>query len=422
MEKTAQALIQWAPWAACALFGLLLIWYLIRFFAESAPKPRRLGRALPKAGERAPLWKVLCTVFALFLLSRALLFLGGYLYARMGGFEEYYLTHPATYWTRWDADHYIGLIRNWYVNEGDPRLHIVFFPLYPALGRIVYLLSGLDPELIAYLVSNVCFFLCGIVLFRLTELTWGSRAAMRAVTFFYFTPLSLFGSVPYTESAFLLTTLLTVYLARKKHFFWALLFGAMSSASRMCGMATAVPIFYELLKSENGRWYRRYGVSVLKTLPVSLGLLSYLALNWEVTGDPFRFLTYQSEHWGQNFGSLFNTVRYSTDYAFHYGNFSYRMGVWIPQVVGIFLVLLLFLLAARRSHPGDMGYALVYFYVSTAPTWLLSGPRYLTALYVLYPLLAVRIRNKRTFGALLSVLSALLIVTGGVYSVCGWIL
>ena len=407
-------------YAAMAAFAALLVWYLGRYFTEAFGR-NIMGKA-PCSRERAPIAKVLTAVLAAFVLSRLLIYLGGAFMARQNGELANYFYNPAWYWTRWDAHHYLGLIENWYVSEGDPRYHIVFFPLYPAIGRVIHLATGLSPEAAAYLVSNVFFFICGIIMFRIAEMSQGARGGMRAMLLFMFSPLTLFCSVPYTESTFILTTLAAVYLARRGKLFWAVVMGALSANARMCGMATAIPIFYEMLRSSRQTGARRIVHSTLKVLPVSLGLAAYIGLNWQVTGDPFRFLQYQSEHWSQNFGSLANTIRYTFANAFDFHVNSYRLGVWIPQLIAIILVIVLLFLVLRRAHPGDAGYALVYYYASVAPTWLLSGPRYLTAMYAAYPMLAMITRRRWIFAVLFIIMAALCAVAGAMYSVMGCIL
>jgi hypothetical protein len=56
--------------------------------------------------------------------------------------------------------------------------------------------------------------------------------------------------------------------------------------------------------------------------------------------------------------------------------------------------LIFFWFNRKRIDSGDMGYLLVYYYISFMPTWLLSGMRYMSACYVLYLMLA-RFLNKR---------------------------
>ncbi len=405
---------------ASALFFFVLAVFLYRFFTGAEHRDR-LRRLSARAGHTN--WRqVLLLVGTAFLVSRLLMLVGGLFLAAREGTLAYYLNRLEPNWTRWDADHYVGLIRNWYVNEGDPRYHIVFFPLYPAIGRLLHLATGLSATACAYIVSNLAFFGCGVVMYRLAELSYGAKVGARATLLLMFSPLTLFCSIPYTESVFLLVTLLAVYFARRRMFALAILFGALSANARMLGMATAVPIFYEMLRASKGSFVRRYGLSILKVLPVSLGLLAYLYLNYAVTGDPLKFMTYQSEHWGQNFGSLYNTVLYSLRNAVTFEQVSYRIGTWTPQLIAIFTTLGILIASARRLRPGDAGYAAIYFYAAIAPTWLLSGPRYLTALYAVYPALALAFRSRFAYWTLLMLFAAFCMVAGALYSYKGWIL
>lgn len=424
MQNSIDSISSLAGIAATFIFLALLVWYLVRYFSEAEGFAPLSGKYRPHLHRpSAPFWKVLLWVLGAFTVSRALMFLGGALAANAQGSLDAYLANPEWYWTRWDGHHYIGLIENWYVNEGDPRLHIVFFPLYPAIGRLIYLATGLSPTACAYLVANIMFIGCGVVMFRLAEATYGRKAGLKALWLMCLSPLTLFCSTTYTESTFMFTTMCAVYLARRRRFFWAVLFGALSANSRMVGMATAIPIFFEMLRANTGMpRVKRYVICVLKVLPVSLGLLAYLALNYEVTGDPFRFMVYQSEHWSQNFGSLANTLDYTIRNAVTFHVDSYKIGVWIPQIIAIALALVIFISVLRRSHPGDMGYSLIYFYCSVAPTWLLSGPRYLSAMYASYPFMAVLFKKTWAFIALCTLLAALCMLGGAMFAVKGCIL
>ena len=424
MNSSIDVITKYAGIGATALFALLLVWYLIRYFSEAEGCAVLSGKYAPRLNRcRAPFRKVLLWVLLAFAVSRGLMFLGGALAADAGGSLESYLNNPGWYWTRWDGHHYIGIIENWYVNEGDPRLHIVFFPLYPAIGRIIHLTTGLSPTACAYLVSNVLFIGCGIVIYYLGEITCGRNAGLRAMWLMNLSPLTLFCSITYTESTFMFTTLCAVLFARRRRFVLAVLFGALSANSRMVGMATAIPIFFEMLKAHSGMpRVKKYAVCVLKVLPVSLGLIAYLGLNYAVTGDPFRFMVYQSEHWSQNFGSLANTLEYTIKNAVSFHVDSYRIGVWMPQIIAIIIALILFIVMARRAHAGDMGYSLVYFYCSVAPTWLLSGPRYLSAMYASYLFMAKIFRKTWAFIAMCLIFGALCMLAGAMFAIKGCIL
>ncbi len=389
-----------ACWTVGILLAVLLPVLLARYFGQAlAPEAKRLAPLYGPPDARSAEGKKLClrraviTALAAFLISRLFFLAVGAAGAWREGNLAQYLSSLPERWRHWDAYHYIGLIENWYVNTGDPRFHIVFFPFYPLICRGLYLL-GVPAMASAYLVSNLCLAGSGVALYALVQHDSGDAAAARAVWLLMFCPVSFFFSAPFTESVFLLTTLLAVLCARKRRFLLAVAFGALSANCRSLGMATAIPIFWEMLRdardrAPEGRVSVRGAVlCVLRVLPVSLGLVAYLLLNRQITGDPLTFLTYQSEHWGQRFGSPMDTIRYTVDYAFTFYEQNYRAGVWWPQAVSVLTVLGLMAACWRRLHAGDAAYALVYFYVAIAPTWLLSGARYLGAMYALFPMLA----------------------------------
>jgi hypothetical protein len=164
----------------------------------------------------------------------------------------------------------------------------------------------------------------------------------------------------------------------------------MASGWRIQGLLCAIPVFYEALSIESRAGRPRPGRVALRTGQVSLialGFAAYLLLNWKVSGNPFQFLIYQREHWSQTMGSVGNTLTYTIENAFHYADVSARQGIWVPQLVSIVIEFAMMLATWRTAHPADGAYALVYAWVSFSPTWLLSGPRYLMAMYALYPML-----------------------------------
>ena len=157
-----------------------------------------------------------------FVLSRLFILIVTSLYAAITENTGYY-SHMYDYWAKWDAPHYLGLIKNWYVNEGDPRFHIVFFPMYPFVCKLLLPLFGGNADLSAMIVSNVCGYGAGAILYMLAALDHGRKGAGRAVKFFFLNPLSFFLSIPYTESLFLFLTkmptrLLSVPLFHSVHY------------------------------------------------------------------------------------------------------------------------------------------------------------------------------------------------------------
>ncbi len=392
----------------CGAMGFLLVVLLARYFVrpfrEDALGALCPGGARPRAGRRLETGRMLAFVAAAFVVSRLLVYVVGLAWAFAVGQSGTYLEDPLSLWVRWDARHYVGLAENWYVNEGDARYHLVFFPLYPLAVRALSLAFSLDAAAAGTLLSNACLLVCAWAMYRLVELGQGQEAGRRAVTFLLFAPMSFFFSIPYSESLFLMLCLLCVLCARKRRMALAVLLGALAANARILGVLCAVPIYYEYLlmvKEKKGGWPMALGC-VLRTMPVLLGLGAYLLLNYQVSGDPFRFLAYQKEHWYQQMGSLWNTLSYTLSGALSYPDQALRLGTWIPQTLYILCCIGLLLWLFRRIDPAEGAYALLYIYIAVSPTWLLSGSRYLTAMYALYPMLAMAARRKAWEYALLS--------------------
>lgn len=410
------ALGKWLGWLLMAGYIALTAMEVPRFFT-SALGPAT--EAIPTVQAPASRRRLLGEVLAAFLISRLLVALvcavGFWIQQKtLSGFFD-------ALWNNlfpWDAWHYIDIIENGYVASGEAQLFIVFFPFYPMVCRCLTLMTGIPATTAALLVSNAALVGCGAVMYRLAEMDGGPILGRRAMLLLMFCPMTYFFSISYSESTFLLVTLLAVWFARRRRFGLAVLFGALASGARLLGMTTAIPIFWELLRDcrerhgeaavTPGEYARWIAVSVLKVLPVSLGFLGYLSLNWHLFGNATQFMVFQREHWFQEFGHLGRTFQYCLYNSVFYDDHLYQLGVWRPQVLLLIAVPLLVLWRRKRQRPGDVAYTLVYHYVSFAPTWLLSGPRYAACNYALYPMLAGIPKRRRGFAVMLALECVLL--------------
>ena len=129
-------------------------------------------------------------------------------------------------------------------NEGDPRFHIVFYPLYPLTVMVFRFLFMGNTILSAVFVSNICLIVSGVLMYDLVLKEQDRAGARRAVAYLMFCPLSLFYSIPYSEALFLMLCLLSVVLARRRHFGWAVFCGALCAATRSLGVLIAAPVSY----------------------------------------------------------------------------------------------------------------------------------------------------------------------------------
>lgn len=212
-------------------------------------------------------------------------------------------------------------------------MQLVFLPGYPVAVGLMYLLVR-DYLLAAFLVSALCFSGAGCLLYSLFRLDYGHAAAIRAVRFLCVLPGSFFFAAPMSEGLFLLCCAGCVYLVRRGKFGLGCLVGAYGAFTRSLGLMLFVPAVFELVSA----WLRvgkkrGFLPRFLWALLIPTGFGVYCYINYRVAGDPFQYMRYQNEHWGQDFGLFFNTAAYQLEDAIAYfqeGRTSV-WGLWVPN-------------------------------------------------------------------------------------------
>ena len=89
--------------------------------------------------------------------------------------------------------------------------------------------------------------------------------------------------------------------------------------------------------------------------------------------------------------------------------------LFLPELIAIFVVLWLLLGAARRKNSVMMAQALPLYYMSVSVTWLLSAPRYMLPVLVIYPEMALRAKSRWAFAVVCVLMAAAGIVLAGVF-------
>ncbi len=289
------------------------------------------------------------------------------------------------FWRCTDSNHYLDIARDWYLSQGewDRLVQLVFLPGYPIAVRLLriifrnYLVSGM-------IVSALSFAGAGCVFYKLLRLDMGHESALRGLKFLCLIPGSFFFAAPMSESLFLLLSLLCVYSVRRGKWRRGAIFGGFAAFTRSLGLILLVPVLMELISraiAEKGG-FKKWAAPFLSSAIIPLGFGGYILINYFVSGDPFKFMEYQSVHWGQHLGFFFNTAAYQTECAISTFSENYKnfLGLWLPNLLFAFLSLILMLLAAKKLRPTYTAWFIAYFAVAIGSTWLLSGPRYLMVL------------------------------------------
>ncbi|MFH1199975.1 MAG: hypothetical protein V1708_02820 [Candidatus Micrarchaeota archaeon] len=317
--------------------------------------------------------------------------------------------------SRWDGAHYLHLAEHGYSNSGEERFLINFFPLFPLLIWLLNFLVGnyLVASLVLSFAGSV---VAGFVLQKLAALDFGKNSARWSLAFFFLFPTAYFLAVPYTESVFAALALSSFYFARKRDWRAAGVAGMLATAVRWHGLALVPALAVEAWQQEGFKGIKRAGW----LLVVPLGLLSYLALNAQVTGSPFSFVVINEVHWFHKpilpWDSLWNSAQ---EYYRNPFNFDPANEHMARTLCFAFSAVLLY--AGRRrlrlSYQVFAWGSLVMLY---SVTFQVGLPRYLLSIFPLFLVLGgFGSRHRISAGAILLASLALLCNYGYLF-LKGW--
>lgn len=203
----------------------------------------------------------------------------------------------------WDSGWYWDIALRGYYFRPDGQSSIPFFPLYPMLMRAVAAPfgGGAGATWVAGIaIAFAAYLLALVALHRLTERIFGSRdIARRTVLYVAVFPWAVFMTRVYTESLFLLTTVLAVSRAYGGRWREAGLWGALATLTRPNGVLIAVPL---VVLAFGGRpTPRALAWRAAALAPIPAALAGFSAYVYTLSGDPLGWMAAQSQ-WGYSVG------------------------------------------------------------------------------------------------------------------------
>jgi Gpi18-like mannosyltransferase len=303
-------------------------------------------------------------------------------------------------WTNFDGVHYITLAIYGHGAVGKTSLMSAFFPVYP------WLICTFNEAVHHYtyaalLVSNLSFFLSLILLYKIYLLDYKEKIARSAITLLLIFPTAFFFGSAYTESVFLLLSVLAFFFARKKNFLFAGIFAAIASATRITGIFLWPAIIIE--------FYLAYGPKIKKLLRPEavwlslppLGLISYMRYQFLHTGSAVTFITTQSQI-GSN--RVVNKLILLHQVFYRY----IRMVIFVDHTDPLFFTVLLEFLVGlgflailifsfKKIRPSYWIYCLLSYILPTFTGTFSSLPRYVVVLFPLFGFLAVFMEKRHPY-------------------------
>jgi Gpi18-like mannosyltransferase len=200
--------------------------------------------------------------------------------------------------THWDGEHYRNIISKGYTYTTDliyegyrysngKQSNIAFFPLYPLVVKLLMSI-GIPFDIAGTLISNMCFLIALLIFYHWIDRMYGTAISRWTIAVMSWFPMSLFCSVTYTESCFLLLTISTLICFENRQYMGASFLGMLAMSARPPGLVL-IPAL--LLFS----WVeRRPLIAYLSTIMMAGGLITFSIFCWYKFNQPFAFILAQA--------------------------------------------------------------------------------------------------------------------------------
>jgi hypothetical protein len=350
-----------------------------------------------------PRW-ILLPLFA-FALSRLLIFGAGIAGDTLLPTEEgHWNAAPESpflsAWAKWDSQYYYDIATNGYWFRPQQQSNVAFFPVYPLMMRALAPLLGGSVIFAGFILSNLAFGGALVFLYLLTELELDADSAKRAVYYLAFFPTSFFFNSVYTESAFLLFSIATMYFARRHWWVAAALAGMLTAATRNLGILLWALVMWEWLRVQGWslktmfrkqawvnlwmgfrqNWFELFIIAI-----IPLGMLSYMAFLQYNFERPLGFIETQAAWGRENIGPVavigkslkaLLTGTLNKGWLTNFWNTASLLGflalvpfLWVRLGEGYALYVLIMMLVPSASATGSI----IRYVLTSFPAFMLLG-------------------------------------------------
>lgn len=352
--------------------------------------------------------------FSLFVFASVAAFLLPEFGARFPYYREQLIASnlPDYIWGfgNFDGVHYLRIAEMGYSSQYSQA----FFPLYPILIKLFsYLLPfNLQANLLisGLFLSNLFAVLALFLLYKLFRLDFDERISCKSVLLLIAFPTAFYLGAVYTESLFLLLTVLGFILMRKNKFFLGAIAIGLATATRVFGILLVPMLIYYLYRVK----LPLYKSAVFCLLAVSgiLIYMIYLGINF---GDPIYFLNAQP---------AFGAARTSQQLIFLPQVFYRYLKIFLTvdlktvlflnaflEFIFTILPLILVFLSRKMIKKEYSYFSLTSLIIPTLTGTLSSMPRYSLMIFLTFPFLAKGLKKLfYPFCLLLFILQIILLV------------
>lgn len=298
-----------------------------------------------------------------------------------GGPKNYQIAPEIFAWANFDGEHYLSI-----AIFGYKEFEQAFFPVYPVLisffakpfsADLFTLL--LNSTLVGLLISNISFIFAIIMLFKLITVDFSKKIAFITIVIYLLFPTSFYFGAVYNESLFLLLLVTSFYLARKKRWLLASVFGFVASATRVFGFLLLPALIIEAFQQKQKL------SKVIWIILIPLGLILYILYQYLTTGDALAFYNLQERIGEQHQKGIVTLPQVFYRYIKMLLTVDRMQPIYQTIILEFTTGILFFLLPIygffKKIRFSYLFFALAGFLLPTIQGSLSSSPRYILVLF-----------------------------------------
>jgi Gpi18-like mannosyltransferase len=292
-------------------------------------------------------------------------------YSSQEKFEDFTGMHA-----RRQSRRHLDIAQNGYNNTINSRLtNLVYFPLYPLMINLVASALKINYILAGFLISNICLFISVVFFYKLLKIDFETETSKKAILFMLVFPTSFFFTMIYTESLFLLLSVLVFYFAIKKRWFLVGILGFLAATTRVTGILLLFPVLWEYFHAE-----KKVKPNIIYLSLIPFGLISFFTYHWYKYGS-FFILFEAQKNWGRQF---FNINNFLPNYSVLPPLAPEMINFYI-EVFFVFLAIIACFFAFKfKIRKSYFIYLLLGTIVPILTGSLESMPRYILVLFPMY--------------------------------------
>lgn len=299
----------------------------------------------------------------------------------------------AWFHARWDSWRYVEIAQHGYE---DISL-ATFFPGYPVLMRLTdeltlrWVLPNMNWDdrmaLAGVLVSVIMSGLAAVLMYSFfAQIFENQQDALRGTFYLLIFPTAMFMAQLYTESAYLVVSLLALIFTYRRNLWWAGLLATFASLTRPTGVLLFLPMASVWLD----HWWRGEDLPRHTLIPMLFPIITFLGFNTWLQGQGLN--TFQAQ---QDFGRYFLHPLAICIFAQQLAWMGTNAAGFVAIGLDLFLTLFATVLSFRewKYHPGLALYGLAAIWLPLGTGQLVSQNRYVLIVIPMFMVLSRWGRN-----------------------------